>query len=204
MADRKAISRNSYLVPNAEGDIVLAGYEGIKFKAAKSPDPTATIIRTEFVGGSTYHLDAAKMPDAMRHNAMLQGFSIKLQRSFAEAKGNVTEAEEQFLTVRENIENGIWNTEREGGGPRISLLVDAVMRTLVEAKRVAAEGDEHDARRETVKAKLLTEEGRKVAMADVKVQSHFEAIKYEKAQERMKAAKAAAKDTKVSDALADF
>lgn len=153
-----------------------------------TPTPTDHIVRHTFADGTTDDFDTNSVSAEIKVQAMLRGFNEKLHNAFASAKGNVAEAIEMYMTVRENLENGIWATKREGSGPRISLLLQAVERALTDAGQVV-----DDVRRGKIAEKLRTEEGRDVAMKDPQVQKHYADIKAERAKA---AAAEAAKNAK--------
>lgn len=173
MTERQSVSKITYLA----GD-----------KETKTPSAEATVIRTTFANGNVQDFDFAKTSPEVQKQAMLQGFSIKLQRSFASAKGKVEDAIEMYETVAENLLNGIWATKREGSGPRISVLVDAVVAALTEKKQ-----DVTDERKAAIVEKLKAEDYRDKALGDPLVKKHYERIKAERAAERAKEAAANAK-----------
>lgn len=149
--------------------------------------PDATEIVVTFGDGTSDSFNVGDVTDELRHCAMLQGFAIKLQRSFASAKGDPVAAREAYETVKENLLSGLWNTKREGSGPRLSILVEAIVAAL------QAEGETVDAARQAgIAEKLKDESVREKAMAKPSVKAHYESIKAARAAERaMKARKEA-------------
>lgn len=180
MADRLKKANIVYVGPNDKGEIV----------ETRSPTKDWQIVRTKFAGsleGTVVDLRRDEINDAIFAMAAAQGISIKLQRADPEAK-TVDGYFEGHAGVLENLQNGIWTGEREGTGPRITDLLEAIC--LVKHPK----GDVTPEQRDGYKAKLLTEEGREVAKKSAKVMALVEKMKADRAIERAKAAKAAAKD----------
>lgn len=166
-------------------------------EVSNTVQPDASVIRVTFGNGVVDDFNTSEVSADMLHCATLQGFAIKLQRSFASAKGDADEAYEAYMKTKENILAGLWNTKREGSGPRLSILIEAIVAGLeeqgetVDEKRLAAIGE-----------KVKDEERREAAMKMPAVKKHYERIKAARAAER---AAAAAKEAEASDAkLSDF
>lgn len=183
MSDKKSVSKVTY------------GEEGQEF--SNTPSGTAYIVRHTFADGYVDDFDTNKASVDIRNQAMLRGFNEKLHNAFASAKGNVQDAIEMYLTVKENLENGLWSTKREGSGPRISILAQAVEAALIEAGQ-----EVDDTRKLKIMDRLRTEEGRDVAKNDAVVNKHYDRIRLEAMQAKAKESAAAAKGQK--SALADF
>lgn len=175
-------------------DIQYSGSAGV----TNTVNPDATAIVVTFGDGTSDSFDVMQTSEELRHCAMLQGFAIKLQRSFASAKGDPAAARESYETVKENLLSGLWNTKREGSGPRLSILVEAIVAALQE------EGETVDtARQAGIAEKLKDEAVREKAMAKPSVKKHYEMIKAARAADR--AAKAAKEAEGSSESLgADF
>lgn len=168
-----------------------ASIKYIDSKGVETRSPTADwqIVRTAFAGaleGTIVDCTRESLNADILSMAAAQGISIKLQRADPEAK-TVDGYFEGHAGVLENLQNGIWTGEREGSGPRISDLLDAVC--LVKFPK----GDATEEQRAAFKAKLLTEEGREVAKKSAKVMAYVEAAKAKRAAERAAEAKKAAK-----------
>ena len=160
-------------------------------KGVETRSPTAdwAIVRTAFQGsldGTVVDLARESINADIFAMAAAQGISIKLQRADPEAK-TVDAYFEGHAGVLENLQNGIWTGEREGSGPRISDLLDAVC--MVKHPK----GDATAEQREGYKAKLLTEEGREVAKKSAKVMAIVDEIKAKRMVARAKLSKEAAK-----------
>lgn len=180
MAERLKKANIVYVSMNDKGEPV----------ETRSPLPGWTIVRTKFAGsldGTVVDLARSDINPDIFAMAAAQGISIKLQRADPEAK-TVDGYFEGHAGVLENLQNGIWTGEREGTGPRISDLLDAVC--LVKFPK----GDCPAEQREAFKTKLLTEEGRDVAKKSAKVMAYVEKAKADRAMDRAKLAKAAAKE----------
>lgn len=91
----------------------------------------------------------ADLSDAIKTIGLAQGINIKEQRSYntAETPADMKEACE---ATRDNLLNGVWIGEREKGGLRISDLVEAIVRQMVNVEGETVD----DARRAGIKAKL--------------------------------------------------
>lgn len=179
MAERLKKANIVYVSTNEKGEKV----------ETRSPTAAWEIVRTKFAGsldGTVVDLARSELNADILSMAAAQGISIKLQRADPEAK-TVDGYFEGHAGVLENLQNGIWTGEREGTGPRISDLLDAVC--LVKFPK----GDCPAEQRDAFKAKLLTEEGREVAKKSAKVMAYVEKAKADRAIARAKTAKEAAK-----------
>jgi hypothetical protein len=160
-------------------------------------NPDATVVRVTFGNGATEDVSLGDLSSEILHCATLQGLAIKLQRSFASAKGDPSEAHESFMTVKENLLSGLWNTKREGSGPRLSILVEAIVAALEEDGETVDE-----ARQAAIGEKLKDDTKREGAMKNPAVKKHYERIKAARAAER--AAKAAKEADESGASLTDF
>jgi hypothetical protein len=162
----------------------------------KQVNPGAKIVRVTFGNGYTDDVVIGDLSKEILACAVQQGLAIKLQRSFASAKGSVEDAIESFLTVKENLLSGTWASKREGSGPRLSILSEAI--------KAALEGDGQtvdDKRMADIVAKLADDDKREAAMANPKVKAHYESIRAARAAER---AASAMKEAEGSSAALDF
>jgi len=150
---------------------------------SKQVKPDSIGLTVSFANGTKDRINIDELSSEILACATLQGLAIKLQRSFASAKGDVEKAVEAFETVKDNLLNGIWAEKGEGSGPRVSILAEAVEAVLTEA------GQTVDAdRRASIIEKLKDEATREKTKKDPKVNAHYERIKAARAAE--KAAKA--------------
>lgn len=146
----------------------------------------ATGFTFAFVNGPTRVFDMGKVNDAIKLEFAFHGAKQKIRDAYAGKSGD--EAVEACDTVIDNLYEGVWLGEREGG-VRIGLLLDAVVAFLETDKKQSVT----DERRAGIKEKLLTEEGREKAKADPKVMAHLRRLELEKAKERAAEAAKAAK-----------
>jgi len=163
---KRAVSKSSYL-----------SNDGTE---SRSPDENTVTLRFTFDGvAEPLDFNLEDINDNIRHMAICQGLNIKLQRSYNTAKGNVSQMIEDCESTMDNLRNGVWTSEREGG-LRIGDLAEAVVSVL------ASEGKTVEL--ETVKAKLAAdEETRAKAKANPKVAAAVSAIVARKAVERANA-----------------
>lgn len=172
-----------------KANIVYVAMNEGKEVETRSPTADWAIVRTKFAGtldGTVVDLRREALSPEILSMASAQGLSIKLQRADPEAK-TVDAYFEGHASVLEQLEAGAWLGEREGSGPRISDLLDAVC--LVKFPK----GDCPADKREEFKTKLLTEDGREVAKKSAKVMAYVEKAKADRAIARAKTAKEAAK-----------
>lgn len=150
----------------------------------RSPTPDTAIVRFVFDGYESNPVDLvlADLSPEMTHMAVCQGVNIKLQRSYNTAKGNAAQMLEECEATRDNLLNGIWTSEREGG-LRIGDLADAIKATLTDEGETV-----DDARFARIKETLKDESKREAAKKSTKVQAHLTRIAAEKATARAKAA----------------
>lgn len=162
---KRAVSRSSYI--DAEGT------------ETRSPDENTVALRFSFEGGESRDFSLDDINESIKHMAVCQGLNIKLQRAYNTAKGNVAQMIEDLESTIDNLRNGVWTSEREGG-LRIGDLAEAVVQVL------ASEGKTVEL--ETVKAKLAADEGtRAKSKANPKVAAALAVIVANKAAARAQA-----------------
>lgn len=179
---RASISEFAYVTKNGESH--------------KQVVPDAVGLVVTFGNGYSDSVALSDLSKDILRCASLQGLAIKLQRSFASAKGDVESAVESFLSVKENLLAGVWATKREGSGPRLSILAEAI-----EAALIAKGQTVDDARRASIVEKLSDEAKREEAMENPAVKAQYEVIRARRAQER---AAAAMKNAEGTEAAIDF
>lgn len=169
-------------------------------ETTRSPTVDTEIVRFVFDGFESTPVDLtlADLSDEMRHMAICQGVNIKLQRSYNTAKGNAAQMRDECEATRDNLLNGVWTSEREGG-LRIGDLADAIRATLTD------EGETVDETRfARIKETLKDETKRDKAKASPKVQAHLTRIQAEKATARANEAAKNASGATDSGIGADF
>jgi hypothetical protein len=142
----------------------------------------ARLLVFAFANGEQVVVDPAKFNDFTRTAAMYHGLSQKLGDAYASSK-DADEAWEKFESLREQLEAGNWLAERESAGPRISLVVKAIVAAKAKAGVTVTE--------EEVAAKYneMDKERQKTVLQDPRINAEYQRIRAEQAAER--AAKAA-------------
>jgi hypothetical protein len=170
MSEKKATKK--YV--NAAGEETRSAHEG------------ATALVFTFANGDVLSVDASKLPQPVQVAAMWHGLAQKIGDAYASAK-SAEDAADAATALYERLEAGDWVAEREAAGPRISLILQAIVRTLEKAGKPLDEAGVA-ARAE----KLKTDKAyREQAMANPQVAAEYAAIQAERAAQR--AADAAAK-----------
>jgi len=88
------------------------------------------VVRQEFrfANGAVHSIGIADFPEYVRGCALLHGFSQKLGDKFAGAKGDANAAEQVFLSQLEQLQVGNWVTKAGAGLPRITIVLEAIIR----------------------------------------------------------------------------
>lgn len=154
---------------------------------SKHASPEAAVLRFAFSNGTTHDISLDELPDNIKAAAAWHGLSQKCGDSYAGAKGDADEAVESFETLLERLKLGEWVRAREGG-PRPSLVVDAVVAALEEAGETV-----DDARKAAIVEKVKGKEARDATLANPVFRAHYERLKAEAAKARAKKAADAAK-----------
>lgn len=95
--------------------------------AFESVEKTTLYLR--FRDGTVLEFDIAQVEDELtRHRLMMHGASQKIGDSFAGVKGNFAEGKANAQGVIDLLYRGEWSEEREGGGPRLGELSEAISR----------------------------------------------------------------------------
>ena len=152
---------------------------------SRSASPEAVALLLKFSNGEEIRVDRDKVPANVASAAMLHGLSQKIGDTYAGAE-NIADAVEKAGAMAERLLNGEWLRPRESVGPRIGLLVEAVV-----AAKTAA-GMEADAEKiaENLKGNA---DLRKNALNNPQIKAEYDRIKAERAQA---AAKASAKEAR--------
>lgn len=140
-------------------------------------------LRVRFANGYEDQVTLTQIANVL-NEAALQGLAIKLQRSFASAKADVSAAIESYETVRDNLLAGVWAVKGEGSAPRLTILAEAVAAVLTFAGR--------DVDMKAIAEKLTNDEFSEKVMKDPKVKAQYDSIKAARAAERAAKSLAAA------------
>lgn len=143
----------------------------------------ATALEFRFANDVTEAVNPNDFSDDMKIAFMFFGVSEKLGNAYAGAK-DPDDAYEKFMALKEQIESGNWVSEREGAGPRISLVVKAIVAAKAKA------GVETTEEEVAAKYQELSKEQRSTILEDKRINAEYQRIRAEQAAER--AAKAAA------------
>lgn len=156
----------------------------INADGTETKDPReAKGVRIEVIGSGPVEVFAEQMKPGVRNAAELFGYNIVLTNTMGGLRGD--EAMEAMLARLETLEAGEWTSRKGAEGPRVSLLVEAVVAAYAKA------GKTKDP--EEVKLSLLEkgDEGRKAVLANPQVKAEYDRLRAEAAAER--AAESAAK-----------
>lgn len=161
---------------------------------------SADVVRLtfNFANGDKLDVDPSKLNDDVRKCAMFHGLAQKIGDSYAGSK-TPDEASEEASSLWERLEAGEWIAERESAGPRISLILAAIVKARADAGKpfTDAEVAERTEKLKTDKAY------RESAMANKMVDAAYKAIQAERATERARKAaeEAAGGTTEATDDL---
>lgn len=148
----------------------------------------AEALTFAFEGGETFEVTLDMFSEDIQQAALWHGFSQKLGDSYSSKSG--LEAEEAFGALLEQLQAGNWVSERTGGGPRITMVAEAVERALIGRGETV-----DDDRRARIFEQLRSKpEAPKAALGDERIKAEYEKIKAEKAAERAAAAAEAAEE----------
>jgi hypothetical protein len=143
----------------------------------------ATGIRIEVLGAGTFEAKPEDYSPEVQNALTLFGLNIVLTNTLGGLAG--AEAYEALQARDETLRAGEWTSRKGAEGPRISLLVQAMVAAL------AKDGIERDP--DDVKTALIAkgEEGRKAVLGNPKVRAEYDRLRAEAAAKR--AAESAAK-----------
>lgn len=151
----------------------------------RSATPDAVRLTFAFANGDKLDVDPSKLNDEVRKCAMFHGLAQKIGDSYAGSK-TPDEASEEASALWERLEAGEWIAEREAAGPRISLILAAIVRARADAGKpfTDAEVAERTERLKTDKPY------RESVMANAAVKAAYATIQAERAAEKAKKAQA--------------
>lgn len=157
----------------------------------RSATPHSKELRFNFANGNAHTVKLDDHPDAIKACLGWFGISEKYGNSYAGAKGDADTAEEAFLSMQEQLRGGTW-VEKAEGGPRPSLIADAIIAALT-----AAGQDVDEKRGTSIREKVKDKATRDGALKDPVIKAQYEAIKAARAAERAKAAAKLAKGAEI-------
>ena len=138
-------------------------------------------VKFTFSDGSEIVVGPEEIDKSLVRACTLYGMAQKIGDAYSGAgkeDNPVEAAKERAGTVLDNLKNGVWVTAREGGGgPRVSMLVEAVVAAAEAAGKTGVDPAK-------VKEKLKDDKTRKGAMQNPAVVAQYERIKAERAAAR--------------------
>ena len=156
----------------------------------RSADVNALGLEFAFNNGKTHVVKLDAFPDNIKTCLQWFGVSEKLGNAYAGAKGDSDVAEENFLSMLEQLTGGTWVEKSDGVGPRPSLIADAIIAALTDKGEKV-----DDKRKESIREKVKDKATREGALKDPAIKAHFEQAKADRAMERAQAAAKLAKDS---------
>lgn len=151
----------------------------------RSASPEAVRLSFAFSNGDRLDVDPSKLSESVRYCAMFHGLAQKIGDSYAGSK-TPDEASEEASALLERLEAGEWIAERESAGPRISLILAAIVKARVDAGKPFSDAEVAE-RAEKLKTDKTYRES---AMANKLVAAAYAAIQAERAAERARKAQA--------------
>lgn len=169
--------------------------------AGRNAPANASGLEFRFSSGDVRKINPADFSDDIRTRAMWHGFNQKLGDSFASAKGDPKEALALFDETYDQLREGDWITEREGGGVRTTYLVEALARIRARRDGVSDPSTLFATIAENIKS--WPDEKKAGASKNPQVAAELAQIAAERAMERAKKAAAEAGSTSGAEAGAD-
>ncbi len=154
----------------------------------RSATPDAEKLEFRFTNGNVHAVTLADEPKSIDTCLRWFGRSEKYGNAYANAKGSADDAEEMFLSMREQLVAGTWVERAEGLGPRPSLIADAIIAALVNSGETV-----DDTRAGVIREKVKDKATRDGALKDPAIKAEYESAKATRAAERAKKAAADAK-----------
>lgn len=123
----------------AEANPQANGGSGTSGGAAKRPafckkddddafDGKGDVVYFRFANGTVLEFDLQKVPEDNRRLLALHGAEQKIGDSYAGVKGDFSKGIQNAQDVINTLYSGEWTQEREGGGPRLAELAEAIAR----------------------------------------------------------------------------
>lgn len=91
-------------------------------------DGNGEVIYFNFRNGEKLEFDMSRVPEVNQRLLSFHGASQKIGDSFAGVKGDFAQGIANAKAVIEMLYAGDWEQEREGGGPRLAELAEAISR----------------------------------------------------------------------------
>ena len=138
-----------------------------------------TTVYFQFGNGTRLSLDVSTLEADIQNELLLHGALQKIGDSYAGAGGDYDFAVESATRIIQNLQDGNWKTQREGGpnAPRLSELAEAVAKIKGYALEQATEIVTN-----------LSEDQRKLLRGKDTVKAAIAQLRYEKAQAKANAA----------------
>jgi len=183
MAERKAIAKKRYVS-------IIDGAEVESSHAS----PETVGLNFNFANGQTVSVNLSEIGEGCQIAATFHGLAQKIGDTYNKAE-TVDDAIDSCMAMLERLAGNEWVKPGEGPGPRVNLLVDAIVAAIE-----ADGGEVNDERKAAIRAKVSEADGRKGALANPAIASQYEAIRARRAAEKAKeaAAKAKASETDLS------
>lgn len=105
---------------------------------SRSAHPGVVAQEFRFANDQTHRVLFEELPENIQFCAGRHGLFQKLGDEYSNAKGDANVAENDFLSLLEQLQAGNWVTQKGAGVPRISIVLEAIIRAY------AAKGDPMD------------------------------------------------------------
>ena len=151
----------------------------------------AESLSVKFGDETTLPVAMADISEPNRVAAGFYGLAVKLNRATAGSK-TVAEARTAVETMIELLGGNMWVEAREGRGPAPGLLLEAIVNAIKAAGKKITDKD-----RETIRAKLREEGGRKRAMANPRYAAEYQRMRIARDTERLAEMESAAEGATV-------
>ena len=180
MAERKAIAKKRYI----DGEGEQSAHASVNTKE----------LQFQFANGETVVVSLDMIGAGCQTAATFHGLAQKIGDTYNKAE-TVDDAHSDCLAMLERLGGDEWIKPGEGPGPRVNLLVDAIVAAIE-----ADGGEVNDERKTAIRTKVSEADGRKGALANPAIASQYEAIRAKRAAEKAKeaATKAKASETDLS------
>ncbi len=149
-----------------------------------------TEFRMLFASGDMIVVNRGDLPETVWDAAGWHGLAQKLGDSYAGQKESGDDPYENASAMLEQLVAGNWVTESKATGPRIGLLVEAVVAAKIKAGKEVGPQEEAD-----IAERMKDKEHAKRAKANPAVAAEYERLVAERAAARYKAAAEKAKGT---------
>lgn len=163
MAERQKVAEKVYVLPDGE--------------ESNYSSPDATELQIRFENNQVVKLKLSAFPQNVRDALAWHGLAQKVGDSYAGKGDNLDDAFDAAMAVVERLEAGEWMKAREGGGPRISQLLEATMAAFQKAGRT-------DVTEDQVKEAFKSKDAREKAAKDPRIAAELARVRAEAAQKR--------------------